>query len=99
MRSDANVWTLDSAVDEVVRLRLRLERLGEREARLHALVGAMRRNAPRYGSAVVMLRVANKLDSMLLPVQTFEPEPAKRFKARSEAVTVDAISPWTWERT
>lgn len=73
----ANVWTVDTAVDELMRLRRVIERLGAREDELRALVEEIRRRgqSTSHGFVAAQLKwAADKLNVRLLPPEVFEPK-------------------------
>lgn len=75
MHSDANVWTVDAAVDEVMRLRRLVRSLERREQELRDLVDEYRRRAQAFASPVLhnqLYWAADQLNVRLMPPETFK---------------------------
>lgn len=77
MKAEPNVWTVNAAVNEVMRLRALVRRLGDREDELRILVDDLRWRAHEFRDGtplhIEIDLAATKLHFRLLPAETFEP--------------------------
>lgn len=70
----SNVWTVDKAVDEILRLREVVRQLHAREYDLQRLVQEMRERAQGFQNSAVQAQLkwaADKLQHRLMPPGTF----------------------------
>jgi FtsZ-binding cell division protein ZapB len=70
-----NVWTVDKAVDEILRLQVLVRELRDPEMDLRQLVEDMRQRAQSFQNSAVQAQLkwaADKLNARLLPLATFK---------------------------